>query len=30
VIEWLDNKDGSWTLRKKLDDNHENTDESKE
>jgi bifunctional DNA-binding transcriptional regulator/antitoxin component of YhaV-PrlF toxin-antitoxin module len=28
VIEWLDNKDGSWTLRKKLDDNHENTDAS--
>ena len=30
IIEWIDNKDGSWTLRKKLDDNHENTDESKE
>jgi hypothetical protein len=28
VIEWIDNKDGSWTLRKKLDDNHENTDAS--
>jgi hypothetical protein len=30
VIEWIDNKDGSWTLQKKLDDNHENTDASKE
>lgn len=28
VIEWIDNKDGSWTLQKKLDDNHENTDAS--
>ena len=28
VIEWIDNKDGSWTLLKKLDDNHENTDAS--
>jgi hypothetical protein len=30
VIEWIDNKDGSWTLQKKLDDNHENTDASKD
>ena len=30
VIQWIDNKDGSWTLQKKLDDNHENTDASKE
>jgi bifunctional DNA-binding transcriptional regulator/antitoxin component of YhaV-PrlF toxin-antitoxin module len=29
VIEWIDNKDGSWTLQKKLDENQENT-ESKE
>ena len=29
VIKWSDNGDGSWTL-KKLDENHENTDESKE
>lgn len=29
VIKWSDNGDGSWTL-KKLDENHENTDESKD
>ena len=29
VIKWSDNGNGSWTL-KKLDENHENTDESKE
>jgi len=26
VIEWIDNKDGSWTLQKKLDENQENTE----
>ena len=30
IIEWIDNKDGSWTLRKKLDDIHENTDDFEE
>jgi len=30
VIEWIDNKDGSWTLQKKIDENHENTDKSEE
>lgn len=30
VIEWIDNKDGSWTLQKKLVDNHENTDATDE
>jgi len=29
VLKWVDNGDGSWTL-KKLDENHENTDESDE
>jgi len=29
VIDWSDNGNGSWTL-KKLDENHENTDASKE
>lgn len=27
VLEWTPNDDGSWTLKKKLDENHENTDE---
>jgi len=26
VIEWIDNKDGSWTLQKKLNENQENTE----
>lgn len=29
VLKWIDNGDGSWTL-KKLDENHENTDENEE
>ena len=27
VLEWTPNDDGSWILKKKLDENHENTDE---
>jgi bifunctional DNA-binding transcriptional regulator/antitoxin component of YhaV-PrlF toxin-antitoxin module len=29
ILKWTDNGDGTWTL-KKLDENHENTDETKE
>ena len=29
VLNWVDNGDGSWTL-KKLDENHENTEQSDE
>ena len=29
VLKWIDNGDGSWTL-KKLDENHENTEENQE
>ena len=29
VLKWIDNGDGSWTL-KKLDENHENTEQKQE
>ena len=29
VLEWIDNGNGSWTL-KKLEENHENTEQNKE
>ena len=29
ILKWIDNGDGSWTL-KKLDENHENTEQNQE
>ncbi len=28
ILEWTPNDDGSWTLKKKLDENHENTEQN--